>query len=188
LFIAVGYEYFFAGKNIYIFAANQIIYQFNLMVNNFNSEETPVGVVHNALAFGTTVKGDITTDGDFRLDGRLEGTISCGGKIVIGPTAQVEGDIISVNAEILGSVVGSITTSEVLVLKPTAIIKGIITTQALVVEPSARFSGTCNMLLENEVEIPSSIPEEEALPAAPFSAMPSDGYNLGQILSDDDDE
>ncbi|MDR2498526.1 MAG: polymer-forming cytoskeletal protein, partial [Tannerellaceae bacterium] len=103
-----------------------------------NTEEAPMGVLHNALAFGTTVKGDVTTDGDFRLDGRLEGTISCGGKIVIGPTAQVEGDIISVNAEILGSVVGSITTSEVLVLKPTAVIKGIITTQALVVEPSAK--------------------------------------------------
>ncbi|MDR1938896.1 MAG: polymer-forming cytoskeletal protein [Tannerellaceae bacterium] len=144
------------------------------------TDETPTGVLHNALAYGTTVKGDVTTDGDFRLDGRIEGTISCGGKIVIGPTAQVDGDIISVNAEILGSVVGSITTSEVLVLKPTAVIKGIITTQALVVEPSAKFSGTCNMLL-NDADV-----EHAELPLSAGSIPVSEGYTLGRTLSNDD--
>jgi cytoskeletal protein CcmA (bactofilin family) len=157
------------------------------MGTKYNTEETPpMGVLHNALAFGTTVKGDVTTDGDFRLDGRLEGTISCGGTIVIGPTAQVEGDIISVNAEILGSVVGSITTSEVLVLKPTAVIKGIITTQALVVEPSARFSGTCNMLLDNSTEIPEEISLVSASMPANNLAF-SEGYTLGKsFLSDEE--
>jgi len=151
------------------------------------TDEAPIGVLHNALAFGTTVKGDVTTDGDFRLDGRLEGTISCGGKIVIGPTAQVEGDIISVNAEILGSVVGSITTSEVLVLKPTAVIKGIITTQALVVEPSAKFSGTCNMLLDNDVEL--NVIDNPASSSSPGGAPISEGYTLGRpsALSSDDE-
>jgi cytoskeletal protein CcmA (bactofilin family) len=158
------------------------------MGTKFNTEETPTGVLHNALAFGTTVKGDVTTDGDFRLDGRIEGTISCGGKIVIGPTAQVDGDIISVNAEILGTVVGSITTSEVLVLKPTAVIKGIITTHALVVEPSAKFSGTCNMQLEE----PETDQPIEPLPAFPSFSAPApvpppqpNEYTLGRVLSDD---
>jgi cytoskeletal protein CcmA (bactofilin family) len=160
----------------------------------YNDEMIPSSVLHNALAFGTTVKGDITTDGDFRLDGRLEGTISCGGKIVIGETAEVEGDIISVNAEIFGRVTGSITTSEVLVLKPTAIIKGIISTQALVVEPSAKFSGTCNMTLETEEnEMP---PENnmfsEAIPPMPaMSAMPvtplTEGYAAMGNINDDDE-
>jgi cytoskeletal protein CcmA (bactofilin family) len=149
--------------------------------------ETPSGVLHNALAFGTTVKGDITTDGDFRLDGRLEGTISCGGKIVIGQTAQVEGDIISVNAEILGRVEGSITTSEVLVLKPTAIIKGIITTQALVVEPSAKFSGTCNMTLEDDNEL--VMPQDTLnLPPVQNIVPPvTESYTLGKDVDDDDE-
>ncbi|MDR1258731.1 MAG: polymer-forming cytoskeletal protein [Tannerellaceae bacterium] len=149
---------------------------------NVTDEISMGGVLHNALAFGTTVKGDVTTDGDFRLDGRIEGTISCGGKIVIGPTAQVEGDIISVNAEILGSVVGSITTSEVLVLKPTAVIKGIITTKALVVEPSAKFSGTCNMQLSDPdaddlQDIELALPT--ITPAPSVSSVPiSEGYTF----------
>ncbi|MDH6306535.1 cytoskeletal protein CcmA (bactofilin family) [Parabacteroides sp. PF5-5] len=146
------------------------------------NDEAPSGVLHNALAFGTTVKGDVTTDGDFRLDGRIEGTISCGGKIVIGPTAQVEGDIISVNAEILGTVVGSITTSEVLVLKPTAVIKGIITTQALVVEPSAKFSGTCNMTLEDSETNTMQhldLPVENKAPVI-------ESYTIGNELNDEE--
>jgi cytoskeletal protein CcmA (bactofilin family) len=156
------------------------------MVQNIIADEAPTGVLHNALAYGTTVKGDVTTDGDFRLDGRIEGTISCGGKIVIGPTAQVDGDIISVNAEILGSVVGSITTSEVLVLKPTAVIKGIITTQALVVEPSAKFSGTCNMSL-NDIDVESDVDLPLPTNAGVGSILPAnEGYTLGRTLDSDD--
>jgi cytoskeletal protein CcmA (bactofilin family) len=162
------------------------------MVQNIITDEAaPTGVLHNALAYGTTVKGDVTTDGDFRLDGRIEGTISCGGKIVIGPTAQVDGDIISVNAEILGSVVGSITTSEVLVLKPTAVIKGIITTQALVVEPSAKFSGTCNMSLNDpDVEPNSDLPlpnsKGSLFPNSNSSSLPEFTLGPGRTLNSDD--
>lgn len=148
------------------------------------NEEIPIGVLHNALALGTTVKGDLTTDGDFRLDGKLEGTISCGGKIVVGETAQVEGDIISVNAEIFGRVVGSITTSEVLVLKPTAIIKGIITTQDLVVEPSAKFSGTCNMTLETDEVEHRNDPFPEPI-TTPTSSISEDYTMMGNIHDDE---
>jgi cytoskeletal protein CcmA (bactofilin family) len=152
----------------------------------YNDEMIPSSVLHNALAFGTTVKGDITTDGDFRLDGRLEGTISCGGKIVIGETAEVEGDIISVNAEIFGRVTGSITTSEVLVLKPTAIIKGIISTQALVVEPSAKFSGTCNMTLETE-ETEIAPPGNDMFSETPMPATPlMEGFAAMGNINDDE--
>jgi cytoskeletal protein CcmA (bactofilin family) len=157
------------------------------MGTKYITDETPTGVLHNALAFGTTVKGDVTTDGDFRLDGRIEGTISCGGKIVIGPTAQVDGDIISVNAEILGSVVGSITTSEVLVLKPTAVIKGIITTHSFVVEPNAKFSGTCNMLLNDDNDVDIQDTELPQPTSPPVSNRPvSEEYTLGRTLSNDD--
>jgi cytoskeletal protein CcmA (bactofilin family) len=149
---------------------------------NEHNEENLSSVAHNALANSTLVKGDLSTDGDFRLDGRIEGTISCGGKIVIGPTAQVQGDIISVNAEILGTVIGSITTSEVLVLKPSAIIKGIITTQALVVEPSAKFSGTCNMTLPSEEET-----SEQLLNFNSSSKAESNSFSFQHLNSANDD-
>ena len=71
-------------------------------------EENTNGGLHNTLAAGTTVKGDIVTETDFRLDGKIEGDVSCSGKIVIGPKGNVTGNIVSTNAEILGEVEGSI--------------------------------------------------------------------------------
>ena len=107
-------------------------------------DENSAGGLHNALAAGTTIKGNIITETDFRLDGKVEGDISCNGKIVIGPKGSVTGNIVSENAEILGEVDGSVKVSAKLILKSTAIIKGDIYTQSLEIEPNARFNGACS--------------------------------------------
>ncbi|MDR0995893.1 MAG: polymer-forming cytoskeletal protein [Tannerella sp.] len=109
-------------------------------------EVTDSNALHNILGVGTTVRGDILTDGDFRLNGRVEGNINCAAKIVIGPKGHIDGDIVSVNAEIMGTVVGSIRTSGALVLKASSIVTGDIFAQTLEIEPNAKFSGVCNML------------------------------------------
>lgn len=111
-------------------------------------DENSAGGLHNTLATGTTVKGNIITEADFRLDGQVEGDISCNGKIVVGPKGRVVGNIISSNAEILGEVEGSVRVGEKLVLKATANIKGDVYAQSLEIEPNARFNGVCNMLAD----------------------------------------
>lgn len=108
-------------------------------------EEAPGGGLHNALAAGTSVKGNMMTETDFRLDGKIDGDVNCSGKIVVGPKGCVTGNIVSSNAEILGLVEGSIRVSEKLVLKSTAVVKGDIFTQVLEIEPNARFNGACAM-------------------------------------------
>ena len=108
-------------------------------------EENTNGGLHNTLAAGTTVKGNIQTETDFRLDGRVEGDVTCNGMLVIGPKGSVTGNITSTHAEILGEVEGSVHTSAKLVLKATAIIKGDIFAQTLEIEPNARFNGVCKM-------------------------------------------
>jgi cytoskeletal protein CcmA (bactofilin family) len=115
------------------------------MVLKSSREENTQSVLHNILAVGTSVKGDITTEVDFRLDGKIEGNILCNGKIVIGPKGHIVGNIISVNAEIMGHVEGSMKISGKLTFKATAVVKGDIQTQTLEVEPNAVFNGTCVM-------------------------------------------
>ncbi|MCD7932661.1 MAG: polymer-forming cytoskeletal protein [Tannerellaceae bacterium] len=110
-----------------------------------NKEEFSNNGLHNTLSAGTTVQGDIVTEGDFRLDGKIEGNISCGAKIVIGPKAHITGNISSVNVEVLGTVIGNIRTAGNLILKGTAVVEGDIFTQTLEIEPPAQFSGNCNM-------------------------------------------
>ena len=62
-----------------------------------NEEQTSNGL-HNVLVAGTTIKGNISTDTDFRLDGKVEGDIICQAKIVVGPKGSVNGNITSNNA------------------------------------------------------------------------------------------
>lgn len=109
-----------------------------------NEEQTSNGL-HNVLVAGTTIKGNISTDTDFRLDGKVEGDIICQAKIVLGPKGSVNGNITSNNAEIHGNVTGSIHVSTKLVLKATATIQGDITAPNIEIEPNAVFNGKCTM-------------------------------------------
>ena len=99
----------------------------------------------NSLGGDTKVKGDIESKGDFRIDGALTGTIKTNGKVVIGATGSVDGEIICQNADIEGKVRAKVTVSELLTLKSTAKFDGEITTGKLAIEPGAVFSGACNM-------------------------------------------
>ena len=114
-------------------------------MGKINEEFVGGGGPHNVLAAGTALTGKIETESDFRLDGRVDGEINCKGKIVIGPKGFVKGNIITVNAEVLGNVEGIIHARERLVLKASAEIKGDIFIQTLEIEPGAKFNGTCTM-------------------------------------------
>jgi cytoskeletal protein CcmA (bactofilin family) len=106
---------------------------------------TPESPTINLLGTGTSVKGEIQSDGDFRIDGSLNGAIHCKGKLVIGATGLVEGEIICGNIDISGQVEGQVVVSELLSLKSTAKLKGDISTAKLSIEPGAVFTGTCKM-------------------------------------------
>lgn len=99
----------------------------------------------NLLGNGTTIKGDIESDGDFRIDGRLIGSIVSKGKVVVGTTGIVEGEIRCKNADISGKLKAQLHVEELTSLKSTSGFSGDIKTGKLAIEPGARFSGTCDM-------------------------------------------
>lgn len=97
------------------------------------------------IAGGTTLKGDINSPGDIRIDGHLQGNIICNAKVVIGAQGSVEGDIKGQQADIMGKVKGSIHVSELLQLKGSSQVNGNIHAGKLQVEPTAQFNGQCFM-------------------------------------------
>jgi len=104
-----------------------------------------VGAMYNALTNGSKIVGKIFAETDFRIDGEVEGTITCNGKVVIGQKGYLKGSISCVSAEIIGTVEGDIVVSETLSLRSTGIINGEVRTKVLMVEPNAVFNGTCSM-------------------------------------------
>lgn len=109
------------------------------------STNSSSGIAHNALTVGTLVKGSIQAEEDIRIDGRVEGLIECSGRVVVGPQAEIVGDIFCINADIVGTVKGNLTIQETLTLKATAVFTGDVTTGQLEIEPGAIFNGTCKM-------------------------------------------
>nr|WP_314895823.1 polymer-forming cytoskeletal protein [uncultured Flavobacterium sp.] len=99
----------------------------------------------NRIVEGTTIKGDIISQADFRLDGELIGNFQSSGKIVIGPAGSVTGDIVCKNADIEGKFNGKIHVTEILNVKSKASIQGEVSVGKLSVEPGAEFSASCAM-------------------------------------------
>ena len=99
----------------------------------------------NQFSAGTSIRGDIQTDGDMRMDGKLIGHIHSAAKVVIGSAGSVEGNILCQNGFIEGRVDGHIQAAEMLILSKSAIVNGDISMKRLVVEDGARLNGKCQM-------------------------------------------
>lgn len=100
-----------------------------------------VGAIHNT----TVINGTVTAENDFRVDGTIEGKIICRGKVVVGKTGFIKGDMDCMNAEIVGRVEGNVVVAEVLTLRSSAVVTGDIKISTLFMEPEAKFNGTCTM-------------------------------------------
>ena len=115
----------------------------------FNSNKnTPANFNPNNLNIinaGTSITGDLMSEGDMRIDGSVKGYISSKARLVLGPTSKVEGDIKAVNLELSGEVNGNIFVTELLVVKETAKIYGDIVSTKLIIESGAEFNGKCSM-------------------------------------------
>jgi len=99
----------------------------------------------NLIARGTEIKGDIISDGDFRIDGKVEGNVQTTGRLIIGKEGFIQGTIICANADIEGQISGKLTCSGTLSLKQTATIDGEVFIEKLAVEPGATFNAVCSM-------------------------------------------
>jgi cytoskeletal protein CcmA (bactofilin family) len=105
----------------------------------------PAGTAHNVITVGTYIKGDIKAEEDFRIDGKIEGTIECSGKVIVGPEAEVNGNIYCLNADLMGKIRGNIEVQETVSLKAQVNLTGEIHTKFLDIESGAIFNGICKM-------------------------------------------
>lgn len=99
----------------------------------------------NLLCEGTMIVGDIKTKNDIRIDGILKGKIITSGRLVVGSTAKIEGNIDCANIDVMGVVLGDIQASGIVSLKAQARLIGNIISNQLSIEPGVVFNGNCQM-------------------------------------------
>ncbi len=99
----------------------------------------------NVIAKKSIFTGDVTSEGDFRIDGTLEGTLKTKGRVIIGAEGVIIGNVHAENADIEGKFSGELLVANVLSIKSTANISGDVVVGKLSIEPGASFNATCAM-------------------------------------------
>jgi cytoskeletal protein CcmA (bactofilin family) len=112
----------------------------------------------NVIAKNTTIIGEIKSDGDFRIDGSLEGDLKTKGKVIIGAAGFVKGSVTAANADVEGKISGKLIVEKTLTVKSIANISGEVIVGKLSIEPGAAFNASCIMkaVINNETK-----PEEK---------------------------
>ena len=115
------------------------------MLNKNNKSDNNQGSALNMIGTGTLLKGDITSDGDLRVDGKIHGNVISKSKIALGASAEIIGNTIARSADISGKIDGDVEIAETLFLRATAKINGNIKTAKIIIESGAVFNGNCYM-------------------------------------------
>ena len=99
----------------------------------------------NMIGVGTTIEGSINSSENIRFDGNLIGNLNTKGKVFIGQSGKISGEIRCKNCEVEGVVDGKVIVEELLSLRSMSKLYGEIKTGKLAIEPGATFTGKCDM-------------------------------------------
>ena len=102
------------------------------------------------ISAGTVIKGELSSPTDIRIDGTFEGKIVSKGRVVLGDTAVVKGDIVCDNIDLWGKVEGNLYVKDTLTLKEGCIVTGNLNIRRLAVELGSTFNGNCKTITETE--------------------------------------
>jgi cytoskeletal protein CcmA (bactofilin family) len=97
------------------------------------------------ISAGVYIEGKVTSNGNVRIDGKLQGDITAEGNVTVGDGGEVNGEIKAEVINIGGTVNGSLSAREKVVLEAKSNLKGDLVTKILVIEAGAMFDGKSSM-------------------------------------------
>ena len=102
------------------------------------------------ISAGTVIKGEILSPPDIRIDGTFEGRVQSKGRVVVGESAVIKGDVVCENIDLWGKVEGNIFVKDTLSLMDGCVVTGNLHIRRLAVELGATFNGNCKTITEAE--------------------------------------
>lgn len=102
------------------------------------------------IAVGASIKGDMSSHTDIRVDGNVNGVLHSDGRIVAGESSDLSGKLLCRNLDLWGTMNGDIYVEDTLSLKASATINGNIFVNKIQVEMGAQLNGSCRMIDEDE--------------------------------------
>lgn len=108
-------------------------------------KEQPSGELEGFLDEGTTFTGDVSFHDTLRIDGKFDGKVSAGRKLVIGEGADVNAEVDVAIVTVSGRLRGRVRASDRVELMPSARAECSIECDVLKVHEGAKFDGQCAM-------------------------------------------
>lgn len=105
---------------------------------------------------GMRIVGDCESDGTIRVEGTVKGSIKAGKAVVVGKEGVVEGDILTQDAVISGTVNGTVVADSRLEVQSTARVEGQVRARRMQLEEGAILNGTVEM---GEVRVAKKVVE-----------------------------
>ena len=125
---------------------------------NINLNNKPVKTVEqnvndvSRISQGASIKGDLCSSTDIRVDGQVDGTLYTEGKAVVGESARLSGKLFGTTIDFWGKMDGDIFVRDTLSLKSSSVVNGNIHVRRIQVEMGAQINGTCNMITEDDYD------------------------------------
>ena len=109
------------------------------------ARQSPEGIT--SLGQNLVIKGELSAAEHIIIDGSFEGKIHVPNHgLAVGRPAQVKADVFAGSVNVLGSVTGNLTASELIEVRDTATVKGCLATSRLIIVEGAQFNGTVKAL------------------------------------------
>ncbi len=159
-------------------SVSQKIDDLQTIVDDEQQANAAAGVVaqheglQNVIGKGTVILGNVQAEGDMVVEGVVKGDVTTKTKLVVGPSAIIEGNILAQHAEIAGRVQGTVRALGLLVINSSGMILGDVITKDLNVESGSTFNGRLQVG-GNVTSAPIEIAKVTAAPVAAVVATDS---------------
>jgi len=101
--------------------------------------------IENVLGPTSLIRGNLSADGAFRIDGWVEGAVESRSTIVIGETGAVRGNVTGVEIVVAGKIIGNVSCAGHLEILATGKVDGDIDAKSIRIETGGVFRGTSHM-------------------------------------------
>lgn len=121
----------------------------------FKSDETPGGDLNGFLDAGSHIRGELSFENTFRVDGKITGTVKSKGDLVVGDGGIIDGEIEAGRIFVSGTVKGEVKARQRVEIGVSGRVEADVWTPALVIEDGAFFQGSCTMEIDKPSETSS---------------------------------
>jgi cytoskeletal protein CcmA (bactofilin family) len=103
------------------------------------------GQIENVFGRTSLVRGNLSADGAFRIDGWVEGAVESRSMIVIGESGAVRGNVTGSEIIVAGKITGNVVCAGLLEILATGKVEGDIDAKSIRIENGGVFRGTSHM-------------------------------------------